>query len=159
MIYGYHKVDVENIDHELCWKVYIPKTNNVLLKVHYKNIFTFDENSSEFSSTESSNVILLALETCLSSLGMPCKESIDRLFTLFPEIRRTPTNFASEAIGEYNKRNGLNLKKKEVGKKTESKSNGKVVKNNFDEAGNEVGDLEWEEPEVYHHKRKRKLNI
>ncbi|MDX2480725.1 MAG: hypothetical protein QNK24_10370 [Desulfuromusa sp.] len=140
MIFGFHKVEVENIDSALCWHVYRPKSNDIIVKVHYKNIF----------ETENLSVDLCeAVKACLSCLGMPRDDVLDELFSKFPDLKRVPSRLSRDALvgGTWKSNIDLNVPQK---KKKQKKKKAKQVQDD--------SRVEFEEP-VQDVKIKRKLNL
>jgi len=115
-VYGHSKVDVENKDNELCWYVYEPKTDRVLVKLSYRHMF-------DISEIKHSRDLLHALSACLCFLGVPSDESLDRLFLKYPNLPRSPHAICRKVMKESswaNEKSKLLLKISELEKKVET---------------------------------------
>ena len=154
-IFGYSKVEVENIDSELLWNVYRPNSNQVLVKVAYKHIFDTSEIKNNKDLTN-------ALSACLCFLGMPNDDALNELFLRFPDLPRTPhktclkamkySDWATEKSKLQDKIKSLEQQIKTPKKKTPKKK--KPPKQQEEEKASVFEDAELEVGT-----KKRKLNL
>ena len=151
-IYGYSKVEVENMDSDLCWNVYKPKTNQIIVKLSYRYIFEI----KEICHNED---LLNALSACLCFLGMPNDEVIEHLFVMYPDIRRTPHVFCIRAMKNSEwatKKSKVYAKPLASKKKLPAKNKTEKSKKQDDDDGDI---LVFEAPDIGIGRKKRKLNL